>query len=345
MTRRRWLLGCYLALLGLAAPSMAEAARAQARPWHDPSPHRVLDVTVEPGVRLEVLDWGGSGPPLVFLPGLGNTAHSFDAFAPRFRDAFRVIGITPRGFGASSRPADGYDSATRAQDILIVLDSLHIDRAILVGHSIAGDELSRFAVSYPDRVSALIYLDAYSYGSDLTSGRHPPLPPQADPPMTSADSASVASVVAYLTRRSGVRPLEAEVRQTSRFAPDGRLEALVAPNAAGKVVAQTRRADYAEIRAPALAIYATHPSAQLLFPRFGAFDEQNRRMAEAYCAALRSWQDAQIERFRKEMRRGTVLEIPGANHYVHYSDPDRVERAMREFLARAALPTAPSAGQ
>jgi non-heme chloroperoxidase len=49
---------------------------AWARPA-DPTPHKVQFVTVEPGVKLEVLDWGGSGRTLVFLAGLGDTAHVY----------------------------------------------------------------------------------------------------------------------------------------------------------------------------------------------------------------------------------------------------------------------------
>ena len=45
--------------------------------WRDPSKHRVDFVTVEDGVRLEVLDWGGSGRTVVLLAGSGNTAHIF----------------------------------------------------------------------------------------------------------------------------------------------------------------------------------------------------------------------------------------------------------------------------
>ena len=50
----------------------------------DLSPHKVQFVTVEQGVQLEVLDWGGSGGPLIFLAGAGDTAHCFDGFAPQF---------------------------------------------------------------------------------------------------------------------------------------------------------------------------------------------------------------------------------------------------------------------
>jgi len=51
--------------------------------WKDPATHTIQFVTVDKNVNLEVLDWGGSGQPLVFLAGLGNTAHVFDKFAHR----------------------------------------------------------------------------------------------------------------------------------------------------------------------------------------------------------------------------------------------------------------------
>ena len=79
--------------------------------WKDPAPHSVRFVTVEPGVRLEVLDWGGpagGGRTLVLVPGLGNTAHVFDTLAPKLAARYRVLGVTRRGFGASSAPAAGY---------------------------------------------------------------------------------------------------------------------------------------------------------------------------------------------------------------------------------------------
>src|SRR5207253_22448 len=57
--------------------------------WKDPSPHTAQFVTVDNNVKLEVLDWGGSGRPLVLLTGLGNTAHIFDKFAPKLAASYR----------------------------------------------------------------------------------------------------------------------------------------------------------------------------------------------------------------------------------------------------------------
>ncbi len=58
----------------------------------------------EPGVKIEVLDWGGSGPPLVLLAGLGAAAHNFDSFAFALRPSFHVYAISRRGYGGSSAP-------------------------------------------------------------------------------------------------------------------------------------------------------------------------------------------------------------------------------------------------
>ena len=72
----------------------------------DSSTHKVQMVTVEPGVRLEVLDWGGSGRPSIFLAGAGDTAHRFDGFAPQFTKQHHVYAITRREFGASASGTD-----------------------------------------------------------------------------------------------------------------------------------------------------------------------------------------------------------------------------------------------
>src|SRR5215471_3802346 len=108
----------------------------------DESRHTVHFVTVDNNVKLEVLDWGGSGRALVLLAGLGGTAHIFDDFAPKLTSTYHVYGITRRGFGASSVPKSGYSADRLGDDVLQVIDFLPLTRPILAGHSIAGEELS-----------------------------------------------------------------------------------------------------------------------------------------------------------------------------------------------------------
>src|SRR5438876_12318759 len=80
----------------------------------DTSAHKVSLVTVEPGVQLEVLDWGGTGQALGLLTGMGDNAHVFDQFAYQFNDRFHGIGITRRCFVRLSQPAQAYVIDTRA---------------------------------------------------------------------------------------------------------------------------------------------------------------------------------------------------------------------------------------
>ena len=138
---------------------LADATSAHAS-WRDPSPHRVSMVEVEKDIRLEVLDWGGRGRPLVLLAGLGNTAHVFDDFAQKLAREYRVVGITRRGYGASSVPEQGYETDRLADDVIAVIDKLKLQRPVIVGHSIAGLELSSIGSRHADRVGGIVYLDA-----------------------------------------------------------------------------------------------------------------------------------------------------------------------------------------
>ena len=179
------------------APFPIELARATPVTEWKETPHNRQMVKIDPETTLEVLDWGGRGRTLVLLAGLGNSAHLFDAFAAKLVKNFRVYGITRRGWGASTatpmptfptvqiaenscemRPvpaADNpYDSDRLGDDIVKVLDVLHLEHPILVGHSIAGAELSSIALRHPKRVSGVVYLEAlynYAYvdgtGSDV----------------------------------------------------------------------------------------------------------------------------------------------------------------------------------
>lgn len=136
----------------------------EAAAWRQTGPHRSRKVEVEKGVWLEVLDWGGTGRPLVLLAGLGATAHVFDGFAASLTDRYHVYGITRRGFGSSSAPESGYDPDRLGDDVLAVIRALQLDRPVLAGHSLAGEELSSIGSRHPLRVAGLIYLDAaYPY--------------------------------------------------------------------------------------------------------------------------------------------------------------------------------------
>src|ERR1700721_2862164 len=197
---------------------LAVPLHAQSSPvWKDPSPPTTRFVSVDKDVRLEVLDWGGSGRPIVLLAGGGNTAHVFDDFAPKLAANYHVYGITRRGFGESGYSATDHPADRLGDDVLAVIDALNLNRPILVGHSIAGVELSSVANSRPNRVAGLVYLDAaYSYAFDDGKGASimdvQRLQGPQPPPPSNTDLASFSALQKYYEHVNGFRFPEAELR-------------------------------------------------------------------------------------------------------------------------------------
>jgi pimeloyl-ACP methyl ester carboxylesterase len=149
---------------------------------HMLQPTRDLYVDVADGVKDEVLDWGGSGRLMVLLAGQGVTARGWRGIIPELVAKYHVYSITRRGYGNSSKPlatAQNYSAEQLGQDVLAILDKLQIDKPILVGHSLAGEELSYIGTHAPQKAAALIYLDAaYYYAFDAGV----PTPPRPSPP-------------------------------------------------------------------------------------------------------------------------------------------------------------------
>ncbi len=311
----------------------ATAVPQQPVAWTDRAPHRERFIQVEPDVKLEVLDFGGSGPPVVFLSGLGDTAHSFDDFAPKFTDRWHVYAITRRGYGVSSHPASGYAIPRLAADVRTVLDSLHIGRAILIGHSIGGDELTRIASTWPERVAKLVYLDAAHDRVGLLDrliGTDWP----DDPVMTRADSASPEAVQAYLVQIYGFRLNEAEIHQWYQFDARGRMLRQTTPDSVGTrlVLPYVEHPAYRRIRAPVLAFYNVPTSPAALFPRYDRGDSAYRARATSAFRRSSRWADEERARLRREIPGARIIELRDSNHYVFVVSEAEVLRETRAFL-------------
>jgi pimeloyl-ACP methyl ester carboxylesterase len=169
---------------------------------------------------------GGSGRPIVLLAGGGNTAHVFDDFAPKLTTHYHVYGITRRGFGTSGYSATDDPADRLGDDTVALIDALKLNRPILVGHSIAGVELSSVANSHPDRVAGLVYLDAaYSYAFDNGKGTNimeiQKLQGPQPPPPSGADLASFNALQKYYEHVNGFRFPEAELRLQRESTLDG----------------------------------------------------------------------------------------------------------------------------
>ena len=314
------------------APSISRAqpkTPAKSDAWHDPAHHKVGFVPVSKGVHLHYLDFGGTGASILMIPGLGNTAHAFDDFAPAFTDRFHVVAMTRRGFGESSHPSDGYDVKTLVEDIRTVIDRLHLGRVILVGHSIAGEELTRFAGQYPERVAKLVYLDA-AYdrvaADSMLSEVFPVTPEVAPRPEPSAaDTATPEAYVEFVHRTRGVNIPEADIR--TRYKYDGWNEEITpAYQSIG-----TEHPQYKKVRAPALAIYAVPDTVTQLEP-WQRGDIEHLAGQQEIIRGVESVERKLRSQFRDEVQHGYVLEIHGGHHWIFVSHRDEVIAAVRRFL-------------
>ena len=306
--------------------------------WVRGVPHTTQFVTVDHNVKLEVLDWGGSGRPIVLLAGLGDTAHVFGAFASALTDHYHVYGITRRGFGASSHPSSGYSADRLGDDVLAVIAALRLTKPVLVGHSIAGEELSSIGSRYPDKVAGLVYLEAaYSYAYyDPSRGDF------------SIDLFALADKIERLKPGSGLRDprplmqelvdclpgfekvLGAQLKDLDALSAQGATEPPNASDstqpepasfaAARAIIAGERR--YTHFPVPILAIYA-------LPHDMGA---SNPQAAAAEAQDIAGITGPQARAFRIGVRSARVVLLPRASHYIFNSNRSDVIRAIAAFI-------------
>jgi pimeloyl-ACP methyl ester carboxylesterase len=296
----------------------------------DTSPHKSAFITVN-GVKLHYLDWGGHGKPLLFLTGLGNSAHIYDDLAPKFVNQFRVLALTRRGHGKSDKPEKSYDIDRLAEDVRQFLDMMTIERVTLIGHSMAGDELTRFAGLFPERVDRLVYLDAaYDHlgESGTWRAKAPDVFARATP--TPQDLASIATVRNWLRQVAGVwsKSFEADMREIVLYSPEGKLEFATKFRASAN-----RPPDYTKVKAPALSFYALFTMASA-FPWITPDVRQEVRQQAQFLldTEMIPYQRRQIAQFRKGVANGRVIEMPNTLHYCFIEKQEDVVREMRAFL-------------
>lgn len=325
-----------VAFLVLAA-SVGRAWAQSPAAWRDPSPHTERFVEVEPGVRLEVLDWGGRGRPLVFLAGGGNTAHVFDDFAPKLTARNHVYGITRRGFGRSGFSDTSAPSERLRDDVLAVIAALNLDRPVLVGHSFGGFEMTAVASARQDLIAGLVYLEsAYPYAISLPGGAsvqdvmgNQPPPPTPKP----SDLESFASLQRWDAHVFGFRMPESEFRQNwetdakgrpqrPRDFARGQLQLLV------PVVMNGTR--YNRIPSPALVVFA---SPHAVDGWVSDAPPDKRGALEAYFTTVNAATERQATAIETALPDVRVVRLK-SSHYVFISNEAEILREMRTFLDR-----------
>lgn len=111
------------------------------------------------GVNLHYVR-GGSGQPLILLPGWPLTWWAYHKIMPVLAESFDVISLDYRGMGSSDKPLNGYDKKTMAGDISEFVKVLNLGAVNIAGHDIGAQLAFSFAANHSDQTIKLILLDA-----------------------------------------------------------------------------------------------------------------------------------------------------------------------------------------
>lgn len=166
------------------------------------------------GIELHVEQRGAGGPALVFLHYWGGSSRTWQHVVDALSPDYRTVAIDQRGWGKSAAQETGYALSDLADDALALVDALHLESYILVGHSMGGKVAQLAASRRPRGLRGLVLVA--------------PAPPS---PLALPLDARQAMVLAYDSRESIV----ATVQQV--LAPDGLsdrdLETVIADSLAG----------------------------------------------------------------------------------------------------------------
>lgn len=322
----------------LAALAVLALLDQPAPTWTDPSPHTVRFVTVDSSVKLEVLSWGGTGRPIVFL-GCYITGHAFDEIAPKLTDRFRVFAFTRRGIGASDRPEAGYELQRSVDDLLETINQLQLQKPILIASSCGGWTQTLLSGQHPDRLGGLVYLEAAD-DPMLTPADFdfPPFDESKMPKRIERPALDYSSFDAYRRTqqaRNGIAFPEAELRFQFGVKPDGSLGPELMSRTVRQAITSGARSkpDFASVRVPMLAVFQTPTPFEQVARDYDIQDDTQRATLrvrnETGLIMARRWERDLLA----AVPTANIVELPGASLFMFLSHEADVIREVRAFAA------------
>jgi len=226
---------------------------------------------------------------------------------------YRVIAEDRLGWGKSSKPLIPYSWHLHAENKVALLDHLGVDRVAIIGHSMGGYMVSRFARLYPERTTHMVMVNPIGLGGDPRPAPMEPvtraeIPEQPEPGPASADRQAVFDThIGTETRRVVEWKPEFLEHVRIRFGNDisdggSHLAAVRTANQTG----DSMIGDWPLIQAPALAIGGAEDGPN--------FPDQMRRAADM-------------------LPRGELVLFPDVGHNPHLEAPDLLNREILRFLA------------
>jgi pimeloyl-ACP methyl ester carboxylesterase len=267
------------------------------------------------GIKMHYIDWGGNKDALVLVHAWGESPYLFLDLANDLKVEFRVISYAARGHGNSETTDDGYEIENLTKDLKLLLDALAIDKTSLLGFSSVGNEITEFAIKYPEKTNKLIYLEggydlSHQLGSDALQG----IPVSFIP-----DNSVLGSFESYREWIHGfwyageewTELLENNLKAITRIKSDGTVEPVPHDDITGKILQSHLNyyREYNKIHVPVLAFFAaTFLNTSSTDPTIvSAYEEWNKTKVQA-------WKQHSIARLQNEINNITIEEIPGTSH-------------------------------
>lgn len=291
------------------------------------------------GVSLHYLDWGGTGKPMLLLAGLGATAKYYGGLAPKLAKRFKVLGFTRRGHGRSDRPAE-CNLDDLVEDIHHFLDALGIEQAILAGHSMAGYEMPLFAIRYPQRVEAIIFMDAiYPKLDSMPDFSDDPTNTLPSIEATSDDFSSLDRYFAYKRKarsdwaRIWCQAIEEDLLEGVKISDNGHVEETQDVKFFSRIwnELQSSYPEYEKVKCPMLAITPVgryHPHVPL-----DGSDEIQKAADSYWQERVLPFMQETIRSFRQSTPSVHIIELDTPNHRVFLAKEDETVHAIFDFLS------------
>jgi pimeloyl-ACP methyl ester carboxylesterase len=254
------------------------------------------------GVALAYEESGRGAPPFVFVHGWTCNHTHFAPLTEHFATRHRVVAVDLRGHGSSDKPEQTYTVQGFADDVAWLCRELHIERPVLVGHSMGGTVVLDLAARYPDLPRAVVMLDAAPIlaSSDAAAIAAELGATLAGPDAAVARAAVIEHTVAGLARDP---QLQEGVRRDMAAEPDHVARSCVEATGTWDGEAAARAC-----RVPVLHIGADEP-----------FNDPT-----------------ELRALNPVIRTGQTV---GAGHFNHLEVPDQVVAMIERFLAVAVDPS------
>lgn len=271
-------------------------------------------------LRLHYLDWGNEGAPhMLLVHGSHDHCHTWDWFAEHFADDYHIVAPDLRGHGDSEWVrGSSYHHVDYVYDLAQLVRQRGLSPAVVVGHSMGGTLAALYTSLYPDQVARLVLLE----GVGLWPGMFEDAPPAARIRAWIDNTRALAGRIpkrypsledAYGRMRSANAHLSDEQARHltvhgSTQNEDGtyswKYDNYTHAFPAYRIPADETRALWEEIDCPTLLLNAAEG-----FPH-------------------RTGQGGTLQHFR----RGTLVDVENAGHWVHHDQLESVVLATRNFL-------------